>query len=80
MAAIQAGDESGPAPGLRGTPAAPEGHPQRNYDIGNWNALARVRYYGAWTDNSGNATGDMFQRFGAMQFLDLAASYKIDDK
>lgn len=51
-----------------------------NYDLGNWNTLARVRYYGAWTDNSGNATGDIFQRFGAMQFLDLAASYKINDK
>ncbi|MNT61826.1 TonB dependent receptor [compost metagenome] len=39
-----------------------------------------MRYYGAWTDNSGNATGDIFQRFGAMQFLDLAVSYKINDK
>jgi iron complex outermembrane receptor protein len=51
-----------------------------SYDLGSWNTLARVRYYGAWTDNSGNATGDIFQRFGAMQFLDLAASYKISDK
>ncbi|MFZ6644093.1 TonB-dependent receptor plug domain-containing protein [Undibacterium sp. TJN25] len=47
------------------------------YDIAQWSALARVRYYGAWTDSSGNATGDIFQRFGAMRFLDLAASYKI---
>ncbi|HEX8403059.1 MAG TPA: TonB-dependent receptor [Duganella sp.] len=48
-----------------------------SYDIGNWGALARVRHYGAWTDSTGNANGDIFQRFGAMRFLDLAASYKI---
>jgi iron complex outermembrane receptor protein len=48
------------------------------YDRGALGALARVRYYGAWTDSTGNATGDIFQRFGSMQFLDLAATYKID--
>ena len=48
-----------------------------NYELGSWNTLARLRYYGAWTDNSGNATGDIFQRFGARQFFDLAASYRI---
>ena len=47
------------------------------YDLGAWSALARVRHYGAWTDSTGNATGDIFQRFGAMRFLDLAGSYKI---
>ena len=50
------------------------------YDIGNWNALARARFYGSWTDSTGNATGDIFQRFGAMRFLDLAASYKVTAK
>lgn len=50
------------------------------YDIGQWSVLGRVRYYGAWTDSTGNATGDIFQRFGAMQFLDLAGSYKITAK
>jgi len=47
------------------------------HELGSWSALARVRHYGAWTDSTGNATGDIFQRFGAMRFLDLAASYKI---
>jgi iron complex outermembrane receptor protein len=51
-----------------------------NYESGNWDALARVRYYGAWTDNSGNATGDIFQRFGGIQFLDIALSYKLSQK
>jgi iron complex outermembrane receptor protein len=50
------------------------------YDLGGWSALARARYYGAWTDSTGNATGDIFQRFGAMRFLDLAASYKVTSK
>ena len=50
------------------------------YDTAAWGALARVRHYGAWTDSTGNATGDIFQRFGAMQFLDLAASYKVTPK
>jgi iron complex outermembrane receptor protein len=50
------------------------------YDQGAWNALARVRYYGGWTDSTGNATGDIFQRFGAMRFLDLAASVKLGEK
>jgi iron complex outermembrane receptor protein len=48
------------------------------YELGQWSTLGRVRHYGAWTDSTGNATGDIFQRFGAMQFLDLAASYKIN--
>ena len=48
-----------------------------SFDSGPWNMLARVRHYGAWTDSTGNATGDIFQRFGAMQFLDLAASVKV---
>jgi iron complex outermembrane receptor protein len=48
------------------------------YDSGSWNLLGRVRHYGAWTDNSGNATGDIFQRFGAKRFLDLAASYQFN--
>jgi iron complex outermembrane receptor protein len=50
------------------------------YEQGQWSALGRVRHYGSWTDSTGNATGDIFQRFGAMQFFDLAASYKINGK
>lgn len=50
------------------------------YDRAAWSALARLRYYGSWTDSTGNATGDIFQRFGAMRFLDLAASYRFTSK
>jgi iron complex outermembrane receptor protein len=50
------------------------------YDQGGWSTLARARYYGSWTDSTGNATGDIFQRFGAMRFLDLAATYKLTAK
>ncbi|WP_332877777.1 TonB-dependent receptor plug domain-containing protein [Massilia sp. S19_KUP03_FR1] len=50
------------------------------YEQGQWSGLGRVRHYGSWTDSTGNATGDIFQRFGAIQFIDLAASYKINAK
>ncbi len=50
------------------------------YEIGRWSVLGKLRYYGAWTDSSGNATGDIFQRFGAMSFFDLAVSYKVTDQ
>jgi len=49
-----------------------------DYTIGGWNLLGRLRHYGAWTDSSGNATGDIFQRFGDMQFLDVAVGYRFN--
>ena len=49
-----------------------------NYDIGNWTVLGKLRHYGAWTDATGNATGDIFQRFGDMQFFDLAVAYRFN--
>ncbi len=49
------------------------------YDVGKWGFMGRLRHYGAWTDSSGNATGDIFQRFGDMQFFDLAITYRIND-
>jgi iron complex outermembrane receptor protein len=51
-----------------------------SYDQGGWSTLVRARYYGSWTDSTGNASGDIFQRFGAMRFLDLAATYKLTAK
>lgn len=50
------------------------------YEVAGWSLMGRVRYYGAWTDSSGNATGDIYQRFGAMTFLDLAAGYTFNDR
>jgi iron complex outermembrane receptor protein len=49
------------------------------YDIGPVALLARARYYGAWTDVTGNATGELFQRFGSIALFDVSAAYKFDD-
>lgn len=37
--------------------------------------LFRGRYYGGWTDVSGNATGDIYQKFGGIALFDVSASY-----
>jgi iron complex outermembrane receptor protein len=49
------------------------------YDIGRLSLLARGRYYGGWTDVTGNATGELFQRFGGIALFDVAVSYHIDE-
>lgn len=49
------------------------------YDIGAVSFLARGRYYGAWTDVTGNATGELFQRFGSIALFDVSASYRFDE-
>ena len=49
------------------------------YDIGAVSFLARGRYYGAWTDVTGNATGELFQRFGSIGLFDVSASYRFDE-
>ncbi|ACI97774.1 TonB-dependent receptor plug domain-containing protein [Rhodospirillum centenum] len=62
-----------------------EGLPQHNatlsadYRLGPVNLMARLRYYGEWTDSSGNATGDIFQTFGAESFVDMAVTWDITD-
>lgn len=38
---------------------------------------ARGRYYGSWTDSSGNATGDIFQKFGGIAFFDASIGYQV---
>jgi len=50
------------------------------YERGAWSGMGRMRHYGAWTDSTGNASGDIFQRFGAMHFFDAALSYKVTPK
>jgi iron complex outermembrane receptor protein len=49
------------------------------WEQGDWSLLGRIRHYGSWTDSSGNAEGDIFQRFGAETFLDLAVSWRVND-
>jgi iron complex outermembrane recepter protein len=63
-----------------------QGIPQHNasgtvtYDIGKLSLLGRVRYYGPWTDSSGNTSGDIFQRFGGISFVDVSLTYKLSDQ
>lgn len=44
-----------------------------------WEWMARARYYGDWTDSTGNATGEIFQEFGDMLLFDLAVTWKATD-
>ncbi|MEN4904182.1 TonB-dependent receptor [Luteimonas sp. TWI1437] len=44
-----------------------------------WDWMARARYYGTWTDSSGNAAGEVFQTFGDMLMFDLTATWKATD-
>ncbi|MGY0504276.1 TonB-dependent receptor plug domain-containing protein [Luteimonas sp. e5] len=48
-----------------------------DYDAGQWGINARLRHYGSWTDSSGNAQGDIFQRFGDIQLFDVALRYRL---
>jgi iron complex outermembrane recepter protein len=63
-----------------------QGVPQQNvsatatYDIAAFSFMGRMRYYGPWTDSSGNTTGNIFQHFGGMAFIDVAATYQINEK
>ena len=41
--------------------------------------LGRMRYYGKWTDSTGNATGEIFQDFGAVTFFDLSGTWKANE-
>ncbi len=49
------------------------------YTIGAFTVTAAGRYYGAWTDSSGNATGDLFQRFGSIVLFDLSAAVQFTE-
>ena len=55
------------------------GNLQATYALGKWDMFGRMRYYGEWRDYSGNATGDIFQDFGAMVLFDLGATYQVND-
>ncbi|WP_332770444.1 TonB-dependent receptor plug domain-containing protein [Phenylobacterium sp.] len=62
-----------------------EARPKQNltgsatYAIGPVELLGRVRYYGKWTDSTGNATGDIFQEFGGITLVDLAVTYRANE-
>lgn len=50
------------------------------YTIADFDILGRVRYYGGWTNRSGNATGDVFQKFGGEAFADLTITYHVSEQ
>jgi iron complex outermembrane receptor protein len=62
-----------------------EGRPQNNatsaigYEFGRFKLDARARYYGPWTDSTGNTTGLIFQEFGSITLVDLSASVRVTD-
>ncbi|MEI5687805.1 TonB-dependent receptor plug domain-containing protein [Sphingomonas kyungheensis] len=47
------------------------------YDIGPVGVMLRGRYYGPWTDVTGNATGELFQRFGGLALFDASLTYRM---
>ncbi|MDO6474255.1 TonB-dependent receptor [Alteromonas sp. 1_MG-2023] len=49
------------------------------YSTGDWSYNGRVRYYGTWTDSSGNSDGDIFQEFGAEAFVDVGVTWQVSD-
>jgi iron complex outermembrane receptor protein len=49
------------------------------YEVGGFSLLLRGRYYGGWTDVSGNADGEQFQRFGGIALFDVAVAYRFDE-
>ncbi|MGC1303153.1 MAG: TonB-dependent receptor [Caulobacteraceae bacterium] len=49
------------------------------YTLGKITGLGRMRYYGSWTDSTGNTTGTIFQSFPGIAFLDLEVTYAVTD-
>lgn len=47
------------------------------YDLGKVGVMLRGRYYGAWTDVTGNSTGELFQRFGGIALFDASVSVHV---
>jgi iron complex outermembrane receptor protein len=45
------------------------------YTLGKFSVLGRLRYYGSWTDTTGNTTGAIFQNFGDIVFFDAAVTF-----
>jgi len=49
------------------------------YQLGDFDLTLHGRYYGSWTDSSGNATGDIFQKFGATLLFDFSVGYAVNE-
>jgi iron complex outermembrane receptor protein len=61
-----------------------ESRPKNNFTAsatwgsGPFEIVGRARYYGGWTDSTGNSTGLIFQEFDALTLFDLAAIYQVN--
>ncbi len=49
------------------------------YQLGGFDVNAHARYYGKWTDSSGNSTGDIFQEFGSILLFDASLAYSFNE-
>ena len=49
------------------------------YTQGQLDLYLGARYYGAWTDYSDNASGEIFQNFGAKMFVDASATWHFSE-
>lgn len=62
-----------------------EGRPSDNatasvsYSVGPFEFGGRARYYGGWTDSTGNTTGLVFQEFGAITLVDASVTYTFNE-
>ncbi|WP_312163446.1 TonB-dependent receptor [Phenylobacterium sp.] len=50
------------------------------YAWGRFEGMARVRYFGDWTDAQFQSSADLVQTFGARAFLDLSLSAQVTDQ
>ncbi|MEN7535597.1 TonB-dependent receptor [Aurantiacibacter sp. DGU5] len=49
------------------------------FDAGIISTNLHARYYGAWTDSTGNSTGDIFQRFGGIVLFDASLTANLHE-
>ncbi len=49
------------------------------YTLGPVKVVGRARYYGAWTDSTGNTTGSLTQRFSPITLVDASVDYRFTD-
>ncbi|MAA87814.1 MAG: TonB-dependent receptor [Haliea sp.] len=54
------------------------GNVSLEYRVAGFDLLARLRYYGPWTDSSGQPTGDIYQEFGEETVFDLSLGYAFN--
>lgn len=56
------------------------GNVTATYALGRFEGMARVRYFGEWTDAQFQSSADLVQTFGARTFVDLSLTARITDQ